>query len=247
MIKQKPKILVLDIETAPNIVTSWGLWIPQQYLSHENLLQEKYIIGAAWKWYGQKGVSTVYVDSNSPTNDFNVASTLQEVLCEADAVVAHNGDKFDLRWIRARILFHKLPPIPKLFQIDTKKLCKTHFHLNSNKLDYIAKYLGIGSKLQTDYSLWKKCMVGDEQALATMKKYNIWDVILLEKVFTAVRPHVPAKINMRLFGDRAVCPSCGSKHIQYRGFTYTSNNKYRRFQCTSCGKWDRETKAEPKE
>lgn len=242
----KPRILFIDIETAPNIVTSWSLWI-EGMLSHDNLIQERYIICASWKWAHEKYVNAISINPNDPTNDLEVIRTLHDVISSADAVVAHNGDKFDMRWIHARVLFYKLPPLPPVIQIDTKKIAKSKFYFNSNRLDYLAQYLGVGKKIRTEYDLWKGCMKGDVNSINKMIKYNKHDVLLLEKVFKILKPYVPSKINYQLFTSRDSCTHCGSRKIQYRGYVYTKSNKYRRFQCTSCHAWGRNNKAEPKE
>src|SRR5690606_7200301 len=149
------------------------------------------IICASWKWQGDRKVESISVSPSNPTNDKPVLQKLLEVMNEADAVVAHNGDKFDMRWIRARLAFHRLPPLPPVVQIDTKKIAKSAFYFNSNRLEYLARYLGLGSKVKTGgYGLWKKCMNGDKTALEKMVRYNKHDVTLLEDVFDVLYPHV---------------------------------------------------------
>ncbi|MGH7867674.1 MAG: hypothetical protein ACREP9_08610 [Candidatus Dormibacteraceae bacterium] len=79
--------------------------------------------------------------------------------------MAHNGDYFDIPWVKGRLLFHGLPPMRPIPTIDTKALASRHFYLNSNRLDYLGQYLGVGKKIKTDYDLWLDCMNGDEKAL----------------------------------------------------------------------------------
>ena len=47
--KEKMKILLLDIETAPNIVHSWGLW--QQNIGLPQIVKSGYTICWSAKWY----------------------------------------------------------------------------------------------------------------------------------------------------------------------------------------------------
>lgn len=234
----KPKILIWDIETFPNIVMSWSLWVDGM-LPPDNIVQERSMICGAWKWYGEKTVHSVSIDPANPTDDYEVVAVLHEVVSSADAIVHHNGDKFDMRWLRARSVFHGLPPIPPVIQIDTKKIAKAAFYFNSNKLDYLATFLGIGRKIKTEFGLWKECLKGNETALAKMVKYCKHDIALLEQVYEALTPYIPSRLNRVLFADREVCQHCGSKHIQYRGFYYTRTNKFRRYSCTECGTWSR--------
>lgn len=234
----KPKILIWDIETFPNIVMSWSLWVDGM-LPPDNIVQERSMICGAWKWHGEKTVHSVAINPSNPTDDYEVVAVLHEVVSSADAIVHHNGDKFDMRWLRARSVFHGLPPIPPVIQIDTKKIAKAAFYFNSNKLDYLATFLGIGRKIKTEFGLWKECLKGNEKALAKMVKYCKHDIALLEQVYEALTPYIPSRLNRVLFADREVCQHCGSKNIQQRGYYYTRANKFRRHQCTSCGTWGR--------
>jgi hypothetical protein len=239
----KPKILLLDIETTPNLVTSWGLHIPSGYLPPENVVQERTILCGSYQWYGQKQIASLCVTEKEPLNDFCVVGGLHAVLTQADAVVAHNGDHFDIPWILTRSIHYGLPPIRPLIQIDTRKIAKAKFYFNSNKLEYLAKFLGIGHKIKTEFDLWKDCLKGSPSALQKMVKYNQHDVKLLRGVFEKLRPFVPAKINAALFTDRPCCPTCQSSKIQSRGLSYTVAYAYRQYQCTVCGHWFRDRRS----
>lgn len=243
MKKNNPKILFWDIETFPNILMSWGLWVDGG-LDHKNIITERSIICGSWKWQGEKKVWSVHIDHKKPHDDLHVVQWLSDVVANADAIVHHNGDSFDLRWLRARMVFHRLKPLPPVITIDTKKIAKAAFYFNSNKLDYLAQFLGIGSKIKTEFGLWKDCMAGDAKALDLMVEYNKHDVTLLEKVYNLLVPHIPSKLNKVLFKEREVCQHCGSHNIQYRGFYYTRSNKFRRYQCTECGTWSHSLKKE---
>ncbi len=87
-------------------------------------------------------------------------------------LVGHNGDKFDLAWISTRCLFHKIEMFPKYTTIDTLKVARQKFRFNSNRLNYIADFLGIGQKIKTEYSLWKNILLHkDKAAMEAMIKY----------------------------------------------------------------------------
>ena len=117
-----------------------------------------------------------------------------KVMNSADVLVTHNGDNFDIRWVRARCMFHGIKISPKFNSIDTLKLARAQFRLNSNKLNYIAQFLGLGSKIETSYNLWKEiCLNHDQDALDKMVKYCENDVVLLEKVYKSLREYSPVK------------------------------------------------------
>ena len=239
---KKPRILFYDLETSPNIVTSWGLFVGGM-LSPDSIISERTIICGSWKWQGQRDVVSACVDARTPAADQSVVQLLCNAIREADAVVAHNGDKFDMRWINARAVFHGLPPLPPVIQIDTLKIAKAKFKFNSNKLAYLVEFLKVGKKIKTEFGLWKACMAGDVKALAKMVRYNRRDIVILERVYDKLAPYVPARLNAQLF-RAAGCPSCGASRVQSRGLAYTIAHAYKRFQCTKCGHWFRSRKAE---
>lgn len=242
---QKPRILFWDLETFPNIVTSWGLRV-DGYLSPDNIIQERTIICGCWSWLGQKDVFSVAINPKEPTDDKALVEKFHDVLSQADVIVAHNGDSFDIRWFNARAAYHGLRPIPPAIQFDTKKMAKDKFYFNSNKLSYLCQFFHFGKKIKTEFDLWKDCMSGDAKALAKMVLYCRRDILLLKKLYFKLSPYMMTKMTVRRLVERGRCTKlgCGSTKIQYRGYMYTTANKYRRFQCLACGGWDRNTKAE---
>lgn len=242
----EPKIILYDIETSHNKAAIFRLF--EDYTSHENILQERYIISVAWKTLGEKKVHSVSVLNNpkiftkDPHNDYHVVKTFRTVLAEADVIIGHNADAYDLKFFEGRALFHGLSPLPPIPSIDTLKVAKSRLLLNSNKLDYLGKYLGFGGKVQTRNELWLRVLQGEKKAVEEMVRYNKYDVVLLEKVFMKLRPYAANHINRQLFGHTDGCPRCGSRHVQSRGTHKAISRTYRRFQCVDCGGWFREVK-----
>jgi len=243
----KPRIILWDIETTHNLAAIFRLF--EDYTSHENIIQERYVVCAAWKVLGEKSVHAVSTLDNpklyakDPHNDKHVIETLHKVLSEADAIVAHNGDQYDIKFAEGRMLAHGLSPLPPIPSIDTLKVAKSRLLLNSNKLDYLARYLGFGKKISTKNELWLRVLQGDKSAIREMVKYNKHDVVLLEKVFMKLRPYAANYINRQLFGHSDGCPRCGSRHVQSRGTHKAISRTYLRFQCQDCGGWFKSTKA----
>lgn len=235
-----PRILFLDLETFPNIVTSWGLRIYSGYLDPENITQERSIICASWKWLGERKMYSKCVSIDNVLNDVPVLYAIRDAIHKSDAVVAHNGDKFDLPWIAARSVYYGLSPLPPVIQIDTKKIAKSKFMFNSNRLVYLAEFLHVGKKLKTEFDLWKDCLKGKQSALDKMVRYNKHDVVLLERVYKKLAPYVPAKLNAALFTTKSVCPHCQSANVQRQGIARTIARSYQRWQCQSCGHWYRD-------
>ncbi len=236
----KPRIVLLDIETCPNIVYVWQLRQDKGYISHENIVKERTILCAAWKYLGEKKVHYIVAKNG---NDRNVVGRLHEVLSGCDAVITHFGDRFDIPWIRTRALIHGMKPIPPLTQIDTYKLAKKGFNFNNSKLDYLGKMLGVGQKITTHFGLWIECMKGNKKAIREMVAYNQEDVRLLERVYLKLQPHGVARLNLQLGGDdQRVCPGCGERKLVSRGTGRTRATEFQRYQCSGCGAWSQKPK-----
>jgi predicted RNA-binding Zn-ribbon protein involved in translation (DUF1610 family) len=238
---RKAKILFLDIETLPNISYTWGKY-EQNVIAFK---QEGCIATYAAKWLGGKVFSKSLPDYKGyepwSYDDSHLVADLWKLFDEAEIIVAHYGDSFDIKYSNARFIFHRLKPPSPYKTVDTKKVAKRVARFNSNKLDDIGELLGIGRKIKTDFSLWQGCMKGDKKSWSKMCRYNEMDVILLEKTYHQLLPWMKNHPNIGTITSEFCCPKCGSKALQSRGMAITSSMKYRRFQCQECGGWTRET------
>jgi uncharacterized protein YprB with RNaseH-like and TPR domain len=151
MRKQKKELrtqrrrLFFDLETSPNIGLFWEAGYKKN-IDYTNIIKERAIICICYKWEDDKEVHSLHWDSKQ--SDKSMLEKFVEVVKNAQELVAHNGDKFDLAWVRTRCLFHRIPMFPKYKTIDTLKVGRSKFKFNSNKLDYIAQYLGMGKKIK---------------------------------------------------------------------------------------------------
>lgn len=233
------KILLLDIETAPNLVHVWGLW--GQNISIHQIIDSGYVLCWAAKWLGE---DSVMFDSLHTSNKRKMLKRIYKLLEEADAVVHYNGSRFDIPTLNKEFLLMGFTPPAPYKQIDLLKTARQQFRFPSNKLDYIAKSLGLeGKKKHAGHELWIKCMANDAKAWEEMESYNVQDVKLLEDVYFKLLPWITAHPSHGLYGDSHVCPNCGSVHLTKRGFAYTTLGKYQRYKCDGCGKWSRSRKA----
>jgi predicted RNA-binding Zn-ribbon protein involved in translation (DUF1610 family) len=243
----KQKILMWDIETSPIICATFTL--QPAYISPDNILQDWFIICASWKWLDEENAETVSILDDKKqfnkdyTNDKVVVKKLHKILNEADVLVAHNGDRFDLKKFNSRAIFHGLDPIPDIPTIDTLKEARKTFNFTSNKLDYICEYLGIGNKIETSKGLWLRCLDGDMDAIKEMINYNKIDVFLLEDLYIKLRPYMKKHPNINLItGNSHACPACGSFNVQKRGKDRTRISTFQRYRCNDCGHWSRDGK-----
>jgi|TARA_Y100000310_G_scaffold345202_1_gene462629 hypothetical protein len=226
----KYKILELDIENAPNAGYMWGLW--KQDIPVAMLEEQWYILTWAAKWLGEGKVM------GATLQDQNCLSRLWKLLDQADLVIAHNGDKFDIPKINTYFILNDLSPPSPYRTVDTLKVARKHFAFASNRLDDLGLFLGVGRKRKNDgFELWKRCMAGEKKAFKEMLAYNIDDVTLLEAVYLTLRPYMNNHPNLGMFGELegAECPSCGSSELVQNGYYRTNVSKFQRYTCKDCG------------
>lgn len=163
------------------------------------------------------------------------------MLDDADVVIHYNGKRFDIPTLNKEFVLAGLLPPATYKQVDLLQVARKQFRFPSNKLDYVAKALGVGEKVKhAGFDLWIRCMNNEEAAWKEMEEYNVHDVVILEKVYLKLLPWIPNHPNHGLYDDVAdVCPNCGGHHLEKRGFAYTNAGKYQRYQCKECGTWSR--------
>lgn len=236
---KQQRILLLDIETTPIKAYVWDLW--KQNIAWDHTTSDWYIICWSAKWLDSPDV---YSECITPMDalqetDANILQPLWELLENADVVVTHNGDNFDLPRINTRFVLNGMTPPSPYYRIDTFKVAKKEFAFTSNKLDAIAHYFGLEGKYDTDFSLWEGCIDGNRKALQEMQEYNIQDVKVLEEVFLKMRPWIKGFPNNNNYmnSKTIVCATCGSDNIEeLQGqYYYTSTGKYQLFRCKDCG------------
>ena len=237
------KVLLFDIETAPNLGYTWRKW-------EQNVIEFKqdwYILCFAAKWLDDPAIITAALPDfpafkKQPTNDKWVCKALWKLMDEADVCVAHNGMSFDFRKAHARFVIHGLRPPMPYKAVDTKRIAKRFFNFDSNKLDDLGRQLGLGRKLHhgEGFQLWLDCMAGKPKAWETMVAYNKQDVVLLEKVYMKLRGWQTNHPNHNFFDDtKDNCPTCGGHRLQARGVVKTLTSEYKRYYCADCGAWSR--------
>jgi hypothetical protein len=240
MNKIKRKRLFFDIETSPNIGFFWQAGYKLN-VPYDNIIKERAIICICYKWEGDKKVYSLTWDEHQ--NDKSMLEKFVEIANESHEMIGHNGDKFDLPWIRTRCLFHKIPMFPKYTTIDTLYHARTKFRFNSNRLDYIARFLGLGEKTETGgFGLWKDIVLNnDSDLLRDMVEYCKNDVIILEKIYSRLSDHFPNKAHHGAIhtGEKSCCPECSSTNLKLATTRYTSTGIPRiQVQCRDCFKYN---------
>lgn len=244
--KAPPKILTIDIETAPTKAHVWGLW--DQNIGLDMVDTEWSILSFAAKWLGKKPI--IYHDTSgrgekNVRDDKKLLGEIWKLLDESDLVIAQNGVRFDIKKINARLVMSGFGPYSPIRVIDTLAVAKKHFGFTSNKLEWQSRYLTDTPKSKhkkfPGFELWVECLKDNPAAWAEMRKYNIQDVVATEKLYLKQRPWIDQHPNIGTFSTTGeqVCPKCGSDHVQKSGIRVLQLGSYQRYNCQNCGAWSR--------
>ena len=237
----KAKILLLDVETAPILAHVWGLW--DQTVALNQIKSDWYILSWSAKWLGTTANKVMYADSRNNKNledDSKLIAGIWKLLDEADIVITQNGKAFDHKKLNARFIIKGFKPPSTFKYIDTLQLAKKHFAFTSNKLEYMSdklckKYKKLKHEKFSGFEMWRECLAGNQAAWKEMEKYNKYDVLALEELYTKLIPW-DNSINFNLYhdGTENVC-TCGSTKFTRNGHAYTSLGKFQKYTCSECG------------
>jgi hypothetical protein len=240
----KLKTLYWDCETSPNLALVWALW--DQNIGLSQLLESGEMLCFSAFWEDAPNKPIFY--SEWEHGKQGMVEALWALLSEADVAVTYNGKKFDTQWGQTCFFDLELTPPAPYRQIDIYQVVKSQFRLPSYKLEYVAqRFLGY-TKIKNDgFALWLGVMNGDPKAQLKMKKYCIKDTKLLIPLKKKLLPWI-ARIPSQAVDagpDQLVCIACQSPNLRREGYAVTTTRKYQRYQCTDCGKWNRDTRCVP--
>lgn len=243
----KLKILLIDIETAPLRGYVWDVW--NQNVQPAQIISEWFCLTWSAKWLFEKKVYSARLTGKEAIkqNDKRIIAGIWELLNEADVVIAHNGDKFDIPRLNTRFIVNGIKPPLSYQSIDTLKTIRKQFAFSHNKLDFVNQMLSLPRKQKHEgFEMWDKCYKGEEKALKDMERYNVQDVRILEDTYLRLRPWIKPHPNVGLFildENSFRCPSCGSEDLQDEGkLYYTTVNAYEQFRCRKCSATGRKRK-----
>jgi len=234
-----PKILLYDIETSALVTHAWGLF--DQNIGLNQIVQDWFVMSWSAKWLDSDEV--FYEDVRKTVKksdpDKKILQGIHKLLSEADVVVSYNGDSFDAKKLNARFIKFGMPPVSPYKSIDCLKIARRYFKFTSNKLEYVAKYLGCvlqksKHKKYLGHELWKECMGGNLEAFDEMKEYNVLDTKVLEEVYRKLIPF-DNSISFSAFHQVSTC-TCGSTNFVKDGYKYTAKGAFQRYTCKKCGK-----------
>lgn len=234
-----PKVLLFDIETAPNKMMGWGLW--NQNFGLNQIESEWFCLSFAAKWLGSDEV--MYTDMRgivSTEDDTHILDELWKLFDEADVLIGQNSKAFDVKKMNARWILNGYQPPSPYKQIDTLDIAKRNFSFTSRKLEWMTDKLCENKKLThgkfAGFQLWKECLLDNPEAWQEMEDYNRMDVISLEELYLKMAAWDDKHVNFNLYNDIAehIC-RCGSNRLKEDGFAYTGVSKFQQYRCLDCG------------
>ena len=230
------KIILFDLETSRTAVEGYG---SRWDFKVVKFIRPQQLMCYSYKELGEKNVHFVSRHDFKTYHAF--VKSLQELLDSADVTIAHNGGSFDDKMAnRFFVLEGLVPPSPRK-TIDTKREAKRWFRFESNKLDDLGDFLGVGRKENIGYADLEDDFMSDKPSKRTvrlMRKYNDQDVRVLEAVYLKLRPFMSSHPNLGdITSTDAICPKCGSSNLHRRGFNRKRSGASQRYQCQNCFGW----------
>ena len=241
----KPKVLLLDIETSQMEGKFWDLKI-NGYIPHHRITKPSFVICYSAEWLFQDGMMNDRVTSQEAImrDDKRVLQSAWDLLDMADIVIGHNVKKFDVKKLNSRFFIHKMLPPRPYKMIDTLVESRKAFAHASHKLDFISQLISNKKKIKTDIELWDDCEAGDFDRLVEMQTYCDEDVYLLQEAYIEIRPWIKSHPNLALFTHTSDsnapfnCPYCNEaidpEKIVWDTHHTTTISRFKSFR-HSCG------------
>lgn len=125
-------------------------------------------------------------------DDSRTVKQIAAVLADHDVLVAHNGSRFDLPFLRTRMARWGMKRLPDMKLVDPCSIAWRKFRLRSNSLGAIADHIGLSDKkTPLDMSTWADAILnGTRSAMNLIVEHCIADVRVLEGVLELVKPFV---------------------------------------------------------
>lgn len=121
------------------------------------------------------------------SDDEELAREIFSLLEDCHIAYAHNGERFDVRWLRSVALKYELQ-MPKLKLIDPCQIAWNKYRIGRNSLEALADYLELPyGKMHVSPEVWRKALMDDDdESWNTLKERCESDVYLLNAVASRV-------------------------------------------------------------
>lgn len=240
------RIALVDIETLYMEVR--GIWnLKTEYIQPDRVVKDWSILCWAGKWLFDSEIMGQVVTPREAMDrtESSIIGEIWTLLDQADIVVTHNGNNFDLKKLNTKFIKWGYPPPSPYLSVDTLKVARETFDFTSNKIDELGKHLlGLDGKMKMSMEDWDHCAEGSQEYLDKMLKYCKIDVApLLEDLYLTFLPWIKGHPNLNIFTlhDDTVCPNCESTDLKW-GIEYpTRQGLFQGFRCNACGAMGRGT------
>lgn len=173
--------VVFDLETW-GLDRGWGVTMVACFMIHGDgdpkRITIKHRDSKAWR-------------SGQRSNDRELAEEVFKILSPCHIAYAHNGERFDVRWLRTVALRYGLQ-MPRVKLIDPCQIAWKRYRLGRNSLEAIADFLRIsdeeqGQKVHLSPDVWREALMDDDDAAwADLVRRCESDVLILNKIAAKV-------------------------------------------------------------
>jgi len=227
-------ILILDSETMPDTTYQWSQF--NNFTPIERHIKRGYVAMWSAKFLNNK---ELYTMNEWDDGRDKMIHGIHELMSEAKVIVAHNGDRFDVKKMNTEFARLGLSRPDPFKTVDTLKVSRKSFSLFSHKLDFLCQYFNLGNKLQHDgFDMWVQWMNGDRKAITKMQRYCNNDVQIEQRLYMFLRQggwitNHPVMIQAGV--ERPTCPTCKSTRVHKKDNPHMQNGRlYQRWQCKDC-------------
>jgi uncharacterized protein YprB with RNaseH-like and TPR domain len=127
------------------------------------------------------------------SDDSAVVKAIVDELSSHDIWVAHNGARFDVPFLRTRLLRWGLGALPSAKLIDPVFLARNKLRMSFNSLSQVANLLGCNNKTEVQPEVWLKAALdGDKKSMDYIVAHCVADVDVLEQVVGALKVYSTA-------------------------------------------------------
>ncbi len=180
------KFAVLDIETS-NLNADFG-----------------FMICAVVKTYGIEEMKVLRIDKypiwlKQKFNDKNLIRDLVNYLDNFDGIITYNGKRFDIPFLRSRIIYWRERPLKRLFHIDVLDIVRYRLKIHNAKLNSLIDFLNsneeinvekIEEKTNINNTYYTRAVTGDKKGLNYLVEHCVKDVIALEQCYDFLKDQI---------------------------------------------------------
>lgn len=130
-------------------------------------------------------------DEGRRSDDRGTISQLVDILEEHDVLVAHNGTRFDVPFLRSRMIRWGMKPLRDRPIVDPCQVAFRKLRVR-NSLQALRDHLRIkANKTPLDMAVWMAAILdGDRAAMDEIVQHCVQDVRVLAEVLGHVKPYV---------------------------------------------------------